>query len=721
MAPRIWDEPALGWGRPHLGLRLTPLACPSATKRYRGIPVGVRLQHMFTITVPATAPPLAPSGPAVGWNLAANAPLTWDVDHRGRAGEATVARIATDGRYIYVRFDATQSEPIAAAQHSNDVGQGNDDAVWIDLAPEGLRGYSYQFQATPNGTHYALSTENTSYSPNWESYGKIGSGGYTVTMKIPLTVIRGVHAGEWLVQFVRYVHATGAHFVWSYDAAQTNPDDFARAGHAVMPAAIVTSLRRPSPRVALYTLANATTPAYGGTTSRSGVDLSVPVTPTASFYATFHPDNSNVELDQQSISPTVYQRYYSEVRPFFTQAANFYDTFNCNNCVNESNLYTPAIPTPREGYALEGKQGYFGFAAFDSLSNARSDTASVLDYNSPDMRWSATIQHVGVAMPGLVDNSTATSVSYYDLKHVGLYADAGTDAGTNVLNGSQAQWYDAGADWASKTFGIYGAVRKVGEYYNPVDGFISHPGIAGYGLYAAKIFDFSGSSILESAGVSGFFSRYQGPSGGQAQSGNNLTFDVLSKSGIDLQLLSGSNYWRFGNVLEPISQNGGFSLTFHSGLQTNNPGSFPYHGSSTTPTQIQFYTGRYGLGRLNTWYRTSTMRAGDHGLLTLAIDDTDQSIPGGQRNVQWFDSLSYAYQISANSSLAVGLRRIIGYAPTPNGGGNCAGACSNISLAYHLRLNSNELYMSYGDPNTLSTVPQLLFKMIFYAGGQKGT
>lgn len=55
--------------------------------------------------------------------------------------EATVVHMATDGRYLYVRFDATQSEPIVATQRTDDVGQGTDDQVWVDLWPGGANGY----------------------------------------------------------------------------------------------------------------------------------------------------------------------------------------------------------------------------------------------------------------------------------------------------------------------------------------------------------------------------------------------------------------------------------------------------------------------------------------------------------------------------------------------------------------------------------------------------
>jgi hypothetical protein len=38
-----------------------------------------------------------------------------------------------------------------------------------------------------------------------------------------------------------------------------------------------------------------------------------------------------------------------------------------------------------------------------------------------------------------------------------------------------------------------------------------------------------------------------------------------------------------------------------------------------------------------------------------------------------------------------------------------------------VRLRNAELYLAYGNPNTLVTVPQALLKVIFYVGGQKGT
>jgi hypothetical protein len=687
---------------------------------------------VLAVPVLTARPPLDPQTPTLAWSDVPSHTLVWDVVNARRADEPTAVGIASDEHFLYVRFDASQREPVVATQHSNDTitggSQGNngslswssDDAVWVDLWPTGPGGFEYQFEANPNGSHNESSTENAAFAPQWESHGAARAGGYTVTMAIPLNVLHGARTGTWRAQFIRYVRATGAEDVWSYDPAQTNPDDPARAGALSMVVSGHAPL--PKPRAAFYGLGALASPPVGGSTSRVGTDFSIPVTPTAALFATLHPDFSNVELDQQTISPTVYERQYSEVRPFFTQAASYYNNFNCDVCPTAHiTLYTPAIPTFAQGYAFEGKQGDFGFAGFDAIGDDRSDIASALDYTSPDTRWHGAFQHVTTDLPGLVDSTNEIGGSWSDLKYLSAYADVSTENGTNVLDPGQAAAYDVGAGYGSPHFALFGATRSIGPEFDPVDGYVAHAGIAGYGVYSARIWTFTPASPFASVGISGFLDRYQGPKDGTAQSDNQVLFDLLTKSAWDLQLYSGSDYWRFDDTLEPVSQNAGFSLTYHSGLQTNNSGNFPAHGTSATPTQIQYATGRYGDGRLDTWFRTSTIRVGDRGTLTFTLDDTAQWLPSGPDNVQWFDGVAYAYQISRESSFAVGLRRVTGLPPQPNGGGDCQGVCSNVSLAYHLRLRNEEFYLAYGNPNTLVTVPQALLKVIFYVGGQKGT
>ena len=658
-----------------------------------------------------TPPPLDPNADSSAWKSAPSVTLPWDVQGGHAMREQTIAYVATSGTALYVRFDATQREPIFQTQRTNDVGQGTDDEVWVDLWPTGPTGFQYQFFVTPNGTHYASSSENTAFSPRWDSHGAMHGAGYTVTMRIPLGVMRGAQSShDWRVQFVRYIRATGAQAVWSYDAAQINPDDPARAGAMKLDVAVA---HRRLPRIGPYLLT--------GTNSRAGLDLSIPLNASNSFYATLHPDFSNVELDQQTIAPTVFPRAYAEVRPFFAQGANNFNQFYCNFCNSLTPLYTPAIPTPRDGYALEGKTGPFSYTAFDAVGIGRDDRAAGVVYASPDTRWNASINRVEVDQPGFFDDVTVAGAYYNDLKHVVVYANYGNDAGTGVVQGNRAQYYDTGATWSSQTFSIWGGVHRIGSSFNPADGYVPIPGVSGWGVFANKIWTTTPNDAVAAFALGGELRRNHGDDGPLDQTDNRLNFDVLTRSAIDLNVSTGSTYIRFPNDLfEPVSQNGA-SLTFHSGSQTNNPTAFNVHGPSATPTTFSYTTGRFGEGRLDTWVRTSTIRIASRGMLTLDVDDTTQYFAGAPANVQWFERVGYTHQLSADSSLGIGVRRVVGQPPQPNGGGNCIGTCSNISFAYHARFHGAELYAAYGDPNALTTVPQVIIKAIFYVLGEKGT
>lgn len=683
-------------------------------------PVAANAYPQLVINSVASAPPLDPMADISAWASAPTADLTWDVQGGRLSRERAVARVTTDGSALFVRFDVEQREPIVDTQRTNDVGQGTDDVVWVDLWPNGTSGFQYQFFSTPNGTHYETSTENTTYAPRWTSYGAVHDGGYTVTMKIPFGVMRDARPGRaWRIQFGRYLRATGEQQIWSYDAAQTIADDPARAGSLDVPSAAVAVQRRQA-RLATYVLGAARSPSAGGSTSRTGADLSIPVTPSTSFYATFHPDFSNVELDQQTITPTAYPRAFAEVRPFFTQGAANFNNFYCNFCNSLFIDYTPSIPTPSSGYAVEGKQGLVSFTSYEALSQARVDRATAATYASPDQRWNANAEDVDVNSPVLHDDASLTSLWYSDLDHWTYYANYGDDAGSGVLQPDRAQYEDAGATWASQTFAMWGGAHRIGKYYAPADGFILYPDVAGYGLFTNKIWTFAPSDALSAVSLGGAVDRNHSLDGPLDQCYQLLDFDALTRKLVDVNVTSGSTYLLLDGAFTPVTQEG-VAVTLDSGSQTNNPTGFDTHGPSSTPTTLSFDTGRFGAGRLDSWLRSSTLRAGSRGTLTLEVDDTDQTFANAAPNVQWFDRVGYTYQVSSESSFGIGLRKVIGSPPEPTGGGGCFGTCTNVSVAYHARFAHSELYLAYGDPNTLTTTPQLLLKLIFYAGADKGT
>ena len=674
----------------------------------------------LAIATTQSPPTLDPKVDPATWKDATTIALPWDVQHQRPATEPSTARITTDGTNIYVRFDVKQREVLLAQQHTNDVGDGTDDEVWIDLWPNGSGGFYYQFAATSNGTHFQYSSENTAYSPTWTSFGTTTGDGFVVTMQIPIKVMRGSGGPNgWKVQFVRIVRSTGERQIWSYGPAQTNGDDVTYAGalNGIAPAVAT----RPSPRIAIYGLGALGSSNSGLTTSRMGGDFSVPITGTSSIYGTIHPDFSNVEIDQQTISPTAYQRSFSEVRPFFTQGASFYDSFDCDACPFVAQLYTPSIPTPRDGYAFEGKQGRLSFAGFDAAGTSRNDGAASLSYRSPDNHWRLTTQTVAANQPGMTDHVDTSGIAFNDNKHVSAYFDYGNDHGTKVRDGAQAQRYDAGAYYSTNTFGLAASARKVGRYYEPVDGFVQHADIAGYALYENKIWLFDKKSGLNSIQFGTFIDRYHGHTGGLNQTDTTVFLDILTQSRIDISTTVGSAYLRLDSgVFTPISQNG-VGVTWHSGTY-NTPGSNGFHGSSSTPTSIAYFTGRFGPGRVDSWVRSSTMRAGMRGTLSLEADDTRGYEDNGTTDVQWLERVGYSYATGKNSSLAVGLRRIIGTPPIVDirNVPSFTGAW-NVSFAYHRRTPHDEVYFAYGDASQLSTLPQLVLKWIHYIGAEKGT
>jgi hypothetical protein len=670
----------------------------------RAVPAPASFMGSVHIPQISSPPPIDGNLDDPAWKNAAVVQLTYNLrDHRA-AADKTTDYIMTDGAYLYVGVRAQQTTPVRALQHTNDVGVDTDDEVQIDLWPNGTAGFRYIFITTALGTHYQFSSENNSYDPTWWSAGKIVPGGFAVTMKIPLGIMHGSGSGTWRVQFARLIMATNDDLVWSYGPAQQNHNDVNYAGTAEgLPQ--VAALR-PAPRAGVYALGAIAAHSAGGNTSRAGVDLSVPVGFGTSFVGTFHPDYSNVEIDQQTIAPTAFPRFLNDVRPFFTQGANFYNTTpNCPDCPG-TQLYTPNIPTPRNGYAIEGQHGLFSYGAFDAVGASRIDTAQAINYTSPNQQNLATIQRGSTSMPGLQDNSLNLSYTHDNLKNFSTWVRYATDSGTNVLAGDRAQRYETGVNFYTPTSSIAVGLRKVGQYYNPVDGLIFQPDIAGYYVNLSKQLKYASDAPIKEVDVFVDLNRFHGHTDGLSQASNFLQVGLTTRKLFHVQLTTGSLYTRLGNgVFTPATQQG-IALTHDYG--------------SATPTTFSFNTGRFGPGRLNSWTRSTTLRAGERGSFTVEADNTDQHTDSGERFVQWLERASFAYQISSDSSLALGVRRIIGVPPELDVPQPFASGW-NLSAAFHRKVPGGEVYVVYGDASTFSTVPQFIVKFIKYVGADKGT
>lgn len=663
-----------------------------------------------SVSVPhsTSAPPIDGTLDSPVWKSASIVRLTYNTRNHGAAKEETTVYTLADDGFLYVGVNARQSIPIRATEHTNGVGLDTDDEFQIDLWPDGTSGFRYKFTSTAIGTHYQYSTENNSFEPEWWSAGRIVPGGYVITMKIPLAVMHGTGSGEWHVQFIRYMPVTNDAFVWSYGPLQQGFNDVNYAG--TLNGLPRLSKLRDKPRIGVYGLGEIASRSIGGSTSRAGADLSIPLVSGTSLVGTLHPDYSNVETDQQTIAPTAFTRIFNEVRPFFTQGANFYSYPNgiCAGCPGIIEFYTPKIPTPRDGYAIEGQHGLFSYGTLHTTSSGRTDTAEALNYVSPNQHTALNFQGSIVDQPMTHDAADGVTFTENNLKNFIGFARFGNDSGTNVLAPGQSKRYEAGAElYRPDGANLTAVLRKVGLYFNPVDGLVQHPDIAGYNVNFFKPFKYSTTARFNELDVNGNFDRYHNNAGALDQADQNIGVSLTTRTLFNFQLSSGSSALLLPpqSSLTPITQQGG---------------QVAYNLNSSMPTFVAFNSGRFGPARLDSWARSSTLRVGTRGTVTLEADDTDQYADSGSRFTEWLERASIAYQSGPDQSLALGVRRIIGTPPeliSPNGFEDGW----NLSAAFHQKVPGGEIYVVYGDASAFSTAPRFIIKYIRYFGADKGT
>jgi hypothetical protein len=320
----------------------------------------------------------------------------------------------------------------------------------------------------------------------------------------------------------------------------------------------------------------------------------------------------------------------------------------------------------------------------------------------------------------LHDAADGVTFKHDDRKGFLQFARYAHDTGTDVIDGARAQRYEAGLGFYQPDGSeIQGVLRKLGEYFNPVDGFIPHPDIAGYDIDFYKPFKYATTARFNELDFNGQLDRYHDHTGALDQSDNNLRVSLTTRTQFTLQASTGASYLLLGNTFTPITQQG-------IGLGYNLDG--------LLPSVLQFEDGRFGPGRLGSWRRVVSLRAGTRGILTFEGDDTAQVVDVGFHATEWLERATFSYQSGPDQSLALGVRRIIGVAPMLTLGsimcssGSTQRVCPppavdawNVSAAFHRTMPAGEIYLAYGDASQFATVPRFIIKYIRYLGAQKGT
>jgi len=651
----------------------------------------------------STAPSLVDDA---GWDGAAHAEVGWDFTDGRAAREPAAVAVEADAANIYARFTVHQRGTVTATQAVDGVGENSDDDVVVRLWPDGATGFTYYFRATPRGTRYQGSSENGNYAPNWIARARPTPDGYIITILIPLRALRGGGGNHaWRAQFEHFIKVDNERDVWAHAPGQATTDQVTYAG--TLTGLVAKHATQPKPRVAVYALGQGGPPEFGGDTSRVGADIALPITPTASLVATIHPDFSNVEADQQTITPTTFVRFYPELRPFFAQGAKFYDYTNCYACLfSWQELYTTAIPTPRTGYQIEGTQGPFTFGALDAVGVARDDNAQSLAWMNPASTMTLNYTRVASEQTGFHDLVNFGSIQFSSQHGLTGYLETGDETGTAVTDARQAQRWDGGIAYTTKDDNDAFTMRHVGSQWNPADGYTPVNDLAGYNISLRHTFELTGA--LRSISLLGMRDRYEGSDG----FGDNLqdfqqqiVFNFTNQ--LVFQVFTGSQFYRpFG---EPI-------------LYPDNSQGVRLDYLQNTPQDSGFgyLDGAFGTGWLRAIDRLGAFRIDRR--VTLALEGYDTYWRGNGIDHQWLERATATFDVDRQTNAVLGLRRIIGTPPLyPGLPLPVFVNTTNVSFGFTRHMAHDDIFIAYGNPDAPFTRNTFLVKFIHYFGAERGT
>jgi uncharacterized protein DUF5916 len=678
----------------------------------------VAMDHAAVLSVAKTAaaPALDASLSSPAWSSALKATSFEDFNTRQPAKYETDAYFLYDDKNLYVGFHARQAgTPITATQNVDNAGVLSDDHVAFSLDTSGNGSRVYSFKVTPKGIHDETSSENARYAPQWTSVARVTpEGDYDVMMIIPLSVIRAQSAPvqRWKINFVRFVAATNDEYTWAYEAAQTSVGD-PTYWPAIDGVRIAGKAARPQPRADVYALGSIGSDRnqfqdgigrFEAAKVRTlGIDATYPITNTLSFVGTLNPDFSNVEQDQTSIAPQMFQRQYREYRPFFAQGAQYINALPSVNVngIGDTLFYTPGIGIFNRGLKLEGTAGRNAVGVLNVAGDGFNDTAFGYSEQNPSQTLGFGAEGVIADHAGQRDAVGGVSMTRNNT-HSGEFTIAKFEHEQNSLDGGSKSLF---ASEGLQTATYFAAVdyRDISPNFDPIDGYTAISDIRGprflgqYNGVGAK------GSKLKSWGVSGLFDRFVGVDGSAREYDANVTANVLFDNGISAGFSAGPSGLPYG----PDGSIVPFSLRQVS---------LGYKDGSPKPVDASYAWGPFGGGFLQQATFSTSQQFGLYGISFEYDGTVERNAFGHAYDTQWFRRASLTRSFGRDASLAIGLRSV-------SGDGGFAQAGTNLAISFHKRFaNMDELYIDYGTPAAPgNTIHRLIAKYVFHAGGAAGT
>ncbi|MDQ2866170.1 MAG: DUF5916 domain-containing protein [Candidatus Eremiobacteraeota bacterium] len=669
---------------------------------------------------------------------------------------ATTVYLLYDDRALYVAFEAKQGgAPIVASQTTNDVGFGSDDFVALGIDTSGAGSQSYFFEATPRGVRYQQASENVRYRPQWLSAGKIQGNSYSAVMIVPLSAMR-IRPGSpqtWRIGFFRQIASSADHLSWAFDGLMQDQGagnwpsfNDLRFWPAATGFALHSGAARPKPRVEIYGLQSiggnrALFQQADGTflTQQArpiGIDVSYPITQTINFVGTADPDFSNVEIDQQTISPQEFRRQLQEYRPFFAQGAQYVNPnpsaySNFNGPPNEV-FYSPSVGPFDRGEKIEGTRGLqsFGLLNFRGFNQITGDTFDDTAYGFKHALQDQTFMYWsdGVLAHHSISGTDATfegGVKGRNLRNGFVYS-----INTAIENGSwvpqrSTRETNAFVDVHKPNYEWLLGYADVAPNFNPIDGYTSNSDVRGFQGFAQingslpevknwslnvvgdRLFDRSGAVHENDAGA--FLN---------ATFANGFSLDGV---GPTISGLRGYDVPASANCGGPSA-----GTTFFTGFPCYRNGAnvpfnlmgLPIGYRDGTPRPIDFSAnwGQFGSNEVHLYTLGSSQPLGSHYTLGLEYDGSyERDRTTGILNSQWLRRVSLGIDTGSDSNFTISLRDINGL------GGFAAQTGLNVAAAFHLRMRNGDLYLNYGTPAAYATLDRFIVKYVIRAGSDPGT
>ncbi len=307
-----------------------------------------------------------------------NAPL-----ERAPSPVETTAYMFEDGRFFYLAIDAKDPNPSqirGAIRDRDELWRDDNVGIIIDSLNDERNAFeffvnAFGAQGDILATDFDTWQEDPSWDAIWYSASKINDDGYSVEMKIPLTVLN--------------LPKTKEPITWGISVARNYPRDplyqISNVGFdldikcsfcqfdKLTGLANRTSQRdvMVTPYVSVQrsdTKESVPGPWVDGDTDyNAGVDVRWRVNDETLVNATVNPDFSQVEADAIQLDVnTNYSLYYAEKRPFFLDGSSFFQT-------NELELmYSRTIADPDYGMKVTGKNGAHTYAMLVADDNNSS-------------------------------------------------------------------------------------------------------------------------------------------------------------------------------------------------------------------------------------------------------------------------------------------------------------------------------------------------------------